>query len=153
MSCWSDGSTPGRLETRCRWSSTARSLSRPAWRLDDVRAAFSAGDRRCPQSRPRGTAENGTYTRVCFCHAPDVSPRALLGTGLGLLVVGLLLVPQIGDPDAMTVGPHAFVIRGYLSSACALVGAGLLVAAAAISSLTRQPRQPKADEPGIDHYS
>ena len=79
-----------------------------------------------------------------------MTPRALLLTGLGLLVTGLLLVLAIDTDPAGAGGPTTALVQGYLSHACALVGTGLVVVAALLSS--PRPRRP-TEPPAVDHYA
>lgn len=79
-----------------------------------------------------------------------MTPRALLSTGLALLLLGLLLVLGIDDP-ATDASQQAVLVLGYLSNACAIAGAGLVVVAGLVSAL--QPRSQRPVDPGIDHYS
>ncbi len=89
------------------------------------------------------------------CDAPPVSPRALLLIGLGLLFLGLLVVPDLGDLDLDESGvdDQSLAVRGYLSNACSLLGIGLVLAASVISALTKRQKPSRPPAPGIDHYS
>ena len=79
-----------------------------------------------------------------------MTPRALLATGIGLLLLGLLLVLGIDNP-VTNVSQQAVLVQSYLSNACATAGAGLVVVAGLVSAL--RPRGQEPVDPGIDHYS
>jgi len=74
----------------------------------------------------------------------------LLSLGSGLLLLGLLLILGIDNP-ATNVSQQAALIQGYVSHACATVGAGLVAVAGLASALRRRPQTPIGPE--IDHYS
>lgn len=78
-----------------------------------------------------------------------MSPRTLLGTGLGLLLLGLLLGP--GLSSSSTGSQHVVFVQGYLSHVAATVGAGLVVVAALVSAL--RPSGTTGPAPALDHYS
>ena len=79
-----------------------------------------------------------------------MTPRALLSVGIGLLLLGLLLILGIDNP-ATNVSQHAALVQGYLSNACATVGAGFVVVAGLASALRR--REQRAADPEVDRYS
>ena len=72
-----------------------------------------------------------------------MTPRTILLTGLGLLLLSLLLVLDMED-----VGP----VRAWLMSVLPMIGSGLVVVSALVSALTRTEAAP-VHEPEIDHYS
>ncbi len=77
----------------------------------------------------------------------------MLAFGVGLLLLGLLLVPDLDGFEVDGSGTQSFAYRGYLSSACSLLGIGLVLAAAVLSALLRGQRSAPPADPGIDHYS
>ena len=79
-----------------------------------------------------------------------MTPRALLSVGIGLLLLGLLLVLGI-DSTATSVSQQAALVLGYLSNACATAGAGFVAVAGLASAL--RPREQRAVDPEVDHYS
>lgn len=79
-----------------------------------------------------------------------MSPRALLLTGLGTLLLGLLLVLTI-DTDLAPASTRAVLAQGYLANACVLIGSGLVLLAAVLSAL--RSREPAPPAPTIDYYS
>ena len=72
-----------------------------------------------------------------------MTPRTILLTGLGVLLLSLLLVLDMED-----VGP----VRAWLMSVLPTIGSGLVVVSALVSALTRVSAPP-VHEPEIDHYS
>ena len=72
-----------------------------------------------------------------------MTARTILLTGLGVLLLSLLLVLDMGD-----VSP----VRAWLMSVLPLIGSGLVVVSALVSALTRVEAAP-VREPEIDHYS
>jgi hypothetical protein len=80
-----------------------------------------------------------------------MTPRALLWTGLGLLGVSLLLVLGLVSGPPAAAGA-LLGVRAWFVQVLTLVGAGLVVSAAALLSLARA-RQAPVVEPSIDHYS
>ena len=76
-----------------------------------------------------------------------MTPRALLVTGVSILVLGLLVLAI--DTDTATDAPLALV-QGYLALVCVVVGCALVILSAALSALRRRPKPPP---PSIDHYS
>ena len=79
-----------------------------------------------------------------------MTPRALLSVGIGLLLLGLLLVLGI-DSTATSVSQQAALVLGYLSNVCATAGAGFVAVAGLASAL--RPREQRAVDPEVDHYS
>lgn len=85
------------------------------------------------------------------CHAPPVSTRALLLVGLGLLVLGLLVAPDLVDLQG--IQGQSLLARGYISNVCSLLGVGLVLAASVISAVKKQMQPSSPPPPAIDHYS
>jgi len=78
-----------------------------------------------------------------------MTPRTLLTTGLGLLVLGLLLV--LGVDDTATEGSQqSAAVLSYLAGACSLTGSGLVVAAAVVKALRPRTTQ---EPPAVDHWA
>ena len=72
----------------------------------------------------------------------------LLVTGLGLLLLALLLVMTFSS----WVEPSVFSVRFWVLRVLTFVGCGLTVAAGLVSALDTHRRSP-APEPAVDHYS
>ena len=72
----------------------------------------------------------------------------LLLTGLGLLLLALLLVMSFSS----WTEPSVFSVRFWLLRVLTFTGCGLTVAAALVSALDGQRRAP-APEPAVDHYA
>lgn len=109
----------------------------------------TAKARRSPPARIAGyVRKKDRELRACAIFA-GMSVRALLVAGIGLLVTGLLFVLAI-DAEPSTASPKSALVQGYLSSASALIGAGLIVVAALLSALRKKT---PAEPPSIDHYS
>lgn len=79
-----------------------------------------------------------------------MSPRALLLTGFGTLLLGLLLVLTV-NTDSGTASARGLLAQGYLANACVLIGSGLVLLAAVLGALRSMAPQPPARS--IDHYS
>ena len=78
-----------------------------------------------------------------------MNPRMLVMTGLGLLLLGLLLVLGMSNP-LTNVSQQAVTVQSYASHACATTGTGLIIVAALVSAL-RRPE--KVHPTPLDHYS
>jgi ABC-type transport system involved in multi-copper enzyme maturation permease subunit len=72
----------------------------------------------------------------------------LLLTGLGMLVLALLLVMSFSS----WTDPSVFAVRSWVLGVLTVVGCGLIVAAALVSALSTERTTPAA-EPAVDHYA
>jgi hypothetical protein len=81
-----------------------------------------------------------------------MNARTLLVTGLGLLVLGLLLVLGMDNP-ATSSSQQAVLLQGYLTNLCSLVGSGLVVVAGLASALRKPEPRAAQQPPALDHYS
>ncbi len=79
-----------------------------------------------------------------------MTARTLLVTGLGLLLLGLLMILGLDNPATQTV-QQASLVQGYLANVSSMVGAGLIVVAALVSARVRSADS--TEPPAIDHYS
>ena len=70
-----------------------------------------------------------------------MTPRALLLSGLGLLLLSLLLRLVAGG-----------VVVVWADGVLSLVGSGLVVSAALVSALQAPTVSRRPAEPGVDHY-
>ena len=69
-----------------------------------------------------------------------MTPRTLLVTGLGLLLLGLLLVLGF-EYTASNFTRQWAIAQQYLATACSMVGAGLVVVAALLAGLRAREHQ------------